>query len=99
MSSLKLDEVEVDFKVQLYGGVKLTHYDESNTAGMPSSPILKAASKKADDKNQAFIGYFPQGNAKRSKDDNFASIRLKFKSDDPPEGLMRIQEQYTKISL
>jgi hypothetical protein len=99
MSSLKLDEVEVDFKVQIYGGVKLTHYDESNTSGTPSSPILKAASKKADDKNQAFIGYFPQGNARHSKDDNFASIRLKFTSDDPPEGLMRIQEQYTKISL
>jgi hypothetical protein len=98
MSSLKLDEVEVDFKVQIYGGVKLTHYKESD-ASDDNPALLKAAKKSTYDKNQTFIGYFPQGNARHSKDDNFASIRLKFTSDDPPEGLMRIQEQYTKISL
>jgi hypothetical protein len=102
MSSLKLDEVEVDFKVQIYGGVKLKHYDTSDTGDTSDDvppPPLKADKKSADDKGRTFIGYFPQGNARRSKDDNFASIRLKFTSDDPPEGLMRIQEQYTKISL
>jgi hypothetical protein len=93
MSSLRLDEVEVDFKVQMYGGVKLNHYEDTDT------PLLKGAKNPPPDDGQTFIGYFPHGNARRSKDDNYASIRLKFTSDDPPEGLMRIQEQYTKISL
>lgn len=95
MSSLKLDEVEVDFKVKLYGGVKLkTEGDVDSTSNM-----LKSSKKEDDKEARTFVGFFPQGNTRRSRDENYANIRLKFVSDEPPEGLMRMQEQYTKISL
>lgn len=94
MSSLKLDEVEVDFKVKLYGGIRLNAENGENS--LPQPNMLKSVKKQ---ENDTFIGYFPQGNSRRNKDENYANIRLKFVSDEPPEGLMRIQEQYTKISL
>lgn len=104
MSSLKLDEVEVDFKVKLYGGVKLkterNHEKEPEKGDMQhSANLLKASKKEEDEDSGTFIGYFPQGYSRKNKDENYANIRLKFVSDEPPEGLMRIQEQYTKITL
>lgn len=102
MSSLKLDEVEVDFKVKLYGGVKLKAKESAYGGALKSNAsetVLKAATSSDKEENNTFIGYFPQGYSRKAKDENYANIRLKFVSDEPPEGLMRIQEQYTKISL
>ena len=98
MSSLKLDEVEVDFKVKLYGGVKLNAEGEEKKEA-PATNMLRAAKKERAGEQGTFIGYVPQGIFSKGRDDNYANIRLKFVSDEPPEGLMRIQEQYTKISL
>lgn len=87
MSSLKLDEVEVDFKVRLYGGVKIKPAEADNVNRFQSNS------------NDTFLGYFPQGRGSKNTDENYANIKLKFVSDQPPEGLMRIQDQYTKIIL
>ncbi len=102
MSSLKLDEVEVDFKVRLYGGVKLKSErkpPEREEPNQMSSNLLCTSRHEESEKDNLFLGYFPQGSSRKSKDDNYADIRLKFVSDEPPEGLMKIQDQYTKISL
>lgn len=107
MSSLKLDEVEVDFKVKLYGGVKIkseqtkTSKDNIEDAGAPikTQNSLKPSKQPAREEQGTFLGFFPQGYTRSNRDENYANIRLKFVSDEPPEGLMRIQEQYTKITL
>ncbi len=76
ISSLKLDEINVDFKVQIYGDVSVK------------------------DGEKTTLGYVPHGGGMfRNKEDSYANIRLKFVSQEPPEGLMRIRDQFTKITL
>lgn len=75
ISSLKLDEVEVDFKVQIYGEV----------------PLREAG--------KTILGYVPQGGGFRNKEDSSANIKLKFVSQEPPEGLLRIRDQFTKVTI
>lgn len=75
VSSLKLDEIKVDFKVQIYGEVPLK------------------------DGEKTTLGYIPGGGGFRNKEDSYANIRLKFVSQEPPEGLMRIRDQFTKVTL
>ncbi len=102
LSSLKLDEVEVDFKVRLYGGVKLKSDKkqlEKEALDQISPNLFCASRPNIKEQENMFLGYFPQGSSRKSKDDNYADIRLKFVADEPPEGLMKIQDQYTKISL
>lgn len=74
ISSLKLDEVKVDFKVQIYGEVPLKH--EEGTS----------------------LCYVPQGGI-RNREDSYANIRLKFVSQEPPEGLVRLKDQFIKVTL
>lgn len=75
ISSLKLDEIQVDFKVQIYGEVS------------------------AKEGEKTTLGYIPHGGAFRNKEDSYANIKLKFVSQEPPEGLMRIRDQFTKVTL
>lgn len=105
MSSLKLDEVEVDFKVRLYGGVKIKKGKEAaDLSGNVEKENHYIGGHKLQTQhrlpeNNTFLGYFPQGGGRKSQDENYANIKLKFVSDEPPEGLMRIQDQFTKIIL
>ena len=78
ITSLKLDEVEVDFKVRLYGDVNLHRQD--------------------GDKLDTILGYIPHGKS-RSNENSFASIKIKFTSQDPPEGLLRLRDQFVKVTL
>ncbi|MCR4567688.1 MAG: DUF2589 domain-containing protein [Pseudobutyrivibrio sp.] len=78
ITSLKLDDVEVDFKVRLYGDVDLHNQD--------------------GDKQDTFLGYIPHGKC-RSNENSYASIKLKFTSQDPPEGLLRLRDQFVKVTL
>lgn len=75
ISSLKLDEIRVNFKVQIYGEVPLKDGEKTS------------------------LGYIPHGGLTRNKEDSYADIRLKFVSQEPPEGLMRIRDQFTKVTL
>jgi len=97
ISSLKLNEVSVDFKVKLYGKIKLKKYD--NTAN--GEPLTKEPEKNNCAPNSAsYLGYIPGGfGIKNDNDNSFASISLKFVSEQPPEGLMRINDELTKIMI
>ncbi len=75
ISSLKLDEIQVDFKVQIYGEVPVKEGEKTT------------------------LGYIPHGGTFRNKEDSYANIKLKFVSQEPPEGLMRIRDQFTKVTL
>lgn len=75
ISSLKLDEIQVDFKVQIYGEVPVKEGEKTT------------------------LGYIPHGGTLRNKEDSYANIKLKFVSQEPPEGLMRIRDQFTKVTL
>lgn len=84
ISSLKLDGIKVDFKVRLTGEVPLEEKAGEDT-GM-------------DKKECSFLGYLPGGGLKRNPED-FANITLQFTSQDPPEGIMRIQDELIRVSL
>ena len=81
ISSLKLDEIEVDFKVQIYGKVSLTEAEQT------------------EGKAETFLGYVPHGGKFRNREESYANIKLKFVSQDPPEGLMRIRDQFVKVTI
>lgn len=84
ISSLKLDGIKVDFKVRLTGEVPLEEKAGEDT-GM-------------DKKERSFLGYLPGGGLKRNPED-FSNITLQFTSQDPPEGIMRIQDELIRVSL
>ncbi len=86
ISSLKLDGIKVDFKVRLTGEVSLEEKAGENST------------HNTDKKGRSFVGYLPGGGLKRNSDD-FANITLQFTSQDPPEGIMRIQDELIRVSL
>lgn len=90
ISSLKLNEVSVDFKVKISGKVTLKEKEENK-------PMLLKNSRSVNPENKSFLGYVPT-NRKRSED-SYANITLKFTSEDAPEGVMRIQDELIKISI
>lgn len=49
-------------------------------------------------KRQTFLGYIQSGSQKREPE-GLADITLKFASQTPPEGLMRIQDQLVNVTL
>jgi len=97
ISSLKLNEVSVDFKVKLYGKVQLTeHNDAENGEKKEESNHNKIYKPK----KSSYLGYIPSGFGIRNDSDNsYASIKLKFVSEEAPEGLMRINDELTKIMI
>ena len=90
ITSLKLDAIDVDFKVQLYGEVDLKK--------LPTTTREDLAGGRGQDDGATLLGYIPHGMFQK-RDDSYASIKLRFTSQEPPEGLMRLRDQYTKISL
>lgn len=84
ISSLKLDGIKVDFKVRLTGEVPLGEETGEDTG--------------TEKKERSFLGYFPGGGLKRNPED-LANITLQFASQDPPEGIMRIQDELIRVSL
>lgn len=86
ISSLKLDGIKVDFKVRLTGEVSLEEKAGENRE------------QDMDIKGRSFVGYLPGGGLKRNPED-FANITLQFTSQDPPEGIMRIQDELIRVSL
>lgn len=89
ISSLKLDGIKVDFKVRLAGAVSLKEDKENMGEVMEEKP---------DEQGCSFLGYLPGGGLKRNPDD-FAKITLQFTSQDPPEGIMRIQDELIRVTL
>ena len=88
ITSLKLDTIDVDFKVQLYGDVDLKR--------LPTTTREELNSEESEE--GTFLGYIPHGMFQK-RDDSYASIKLRFTSQEPPEGLMRLRDQYTKVTI
>lgn len=80
ISSLKLEEIKVHFKVRLAGKVALQEKKEESK------------------KRHSFLGYVQNGGQKREPK-SFADITMKFASQMPPEGIMRIQDELVKVTL
>lgn len=95
ISSLKLDEIEVDFKVQIYGKVSLTkQVEESEEIDNQNEELPKRRKK-----DETFLGYVPHGGVFKNREESYANIKLKFVSQEPPEGLMRIRDQFVKVTI
>lgn len=95
ISSLKLNEVLVDFKVKLYGKIELKEGDRKNN----ENGMLKAANSNTETA-KTYLGYAPGGFGFRSENsDSYANISLKFTSEEPPEGLMRISDELIKVMI
>lgn len=93
VTSLKLQEVTVDFKVKLTGKVSLKHMEsEEAMAGLGD---LKGIKKKKGSAGEGYVGYIPH--ASKRENTGFADIHLKFKADEPPEGIMRIRDSMVRI--
>lgn len=87
ITSLKLSEVSVDFKVKLSGKIKLKEQNMKSDLDDLS----------AEEEN-SIISYLPEHfQVKKSKEGSYANISLKFLSADPPEGLMKICDEFEKI--
>lgn len=100
MSSLKLSEVSVDFKVKLYGKIHLKESgDAENKTNNSENKLLKSSASKMTNE-KSYLGYIPGGfGIRKDNDDSYAVINLKFESQEPPEGLMRINDEMIKIML
>ena len=94
LSSLKLKEISVDFKVKLYGKIAL----KKSEPQQQTNALKGATSGQRPPQETGYLGYIP-GLGRRDSPDNYAQISLKFESEDPPEGLMRISDQLTKVTL
>ncbi|MDE7168191.1 MAG: DUF2589 domain-containing protein [Clostridia bacterium] len=86
VNSLKLAEINVDFKVRLSANVKLSHSKLSNNL-----MTAKANNSETD----GVLGFIPE--YKKRDNEGYANIVLKFTSDEPPEGVMKIRDEMIKI--
>lgn len=84
VNSLKLAEINVDFKVRLSANVKLSH-------GKLSNNVMKVNNAETD----GVLGFIPE--YKKRDNESYANIVLKFTSDEPPEGVMKIRDEMIKI--
>lgn len=84
VNSLKLSEINVDFKVRLSANVKLSH---------DKLPKKLMAAKNAE--TDGVLGFIPE--YKKRDNESYANIVLKFTSDEPPEGVMKIRDEMIKI--
>lgn len=87
LSSLQVKEIDVEFKVKLAGKIRLDKQRRPEDA----NGLMNFSDGESDDK----LGYVPE--YRKSKDGNYADITLKFRADEPPEGLMRIRDELIKI--
>ncbi len=104
ISSLKLEEIAVNFKVKLYGRVYLEKKgkeDDGANAGENSRELLglKEIKGQQEQEKKTFLGYVPNERVRKSSGDSYADIQLKFTSQEPPEGLLRIRDEFIKVSL
>ncbi len=88
ISSLKLNEVSVDFKVKLSAEISLQ--DGAKRKDNEGFQVCAAPEKK-----KKKMGFIPE--YRQKSDDGYANITLKFTAEEPPEGIMRIRDEMIKI--
>ena len=65
---------------------------------MLKEKVGENAENGTDKRGRSYLGYIPGGGIKRNPED-FANITLQFTSQDPPEGILRIQDELIRLSL
>lgn len=96
VSSLKINEVDIDFKVKLSGKVKLKEGNRRKTYLEKREEDLVCASGDPPDENEGRgLGFVPE--YRKSKDGSYADISLKFRAEEAPEGLIRLRDELIKI--
>lgn len=96
ISSLKINEVDIDFKVKLSGKIKLQEGGRRKTyLEKREKDLVCASGDSSDDDAGHGLGFVSE--YRKSKDGNYANISLKFRADEAPEGLIRIRDELIKI--
>lgn len=94
ISTLKLSEVSVDFKVKLSAEISLKRDEEEIQEEQPSqnaAPVRRMRLKRRANR----MGFIP--GFKQKQDDGYANITLKFTAEEAPEGMLRIRDEMIKI--
>lgn len=96
ISTLKLSEVSVDFKVKLSAEISLKR-DEEEEVPQEEQPSQNAAPvRRVRFKRRANrMGFIP--GFRQKQDDSYANITLKFTAEEAPEGMLRIRDEMIKI--
>ena len=96
ISSLKINEVDIDFKVKLSGKVKLKEGERrKGSLKKRDDDMCCAGNEPPEDRGGHGLGYVPE--YRKSKDGSYADISLKFRAEEAPEGLIRIRDELIKI--
>lgn len=96
ISSLKINEVDIDFKVKLSGKIKLKEEDRRKTyLEKRDKDLFCVNNEPPEDKGGQGLGFVPE--YRKSKDGSYADISLKFRAEEAPEGLIRIRDELIKI--
>ena len=98
ISTLKLSEVSVDFKVKLSSEVTLGDDEPSPPAPAPDNTALSvppAPRIRSGFGRRRRMGFIP--GFRNRPDDSYANITLKFNAEEPPEGMLRIRDEMIKI--
>lgn len=96
VSTLKLSEVSVDFKVKLAAEISLKKDDdgeEQQVAALSAEGDKKPLPSIPKRRNR--MGFIP--GFRQKQDDSYANITLKFNAEEPPEGMLRIRDEMIKI--
>ncbi len=95
VSTLKLSEVSVDFKVKLSAEISLKkdENEETQTVAFSEEEDKKPIPRIPKRRNR--MGFIP--GFRQKQDDSYANITLKFNAEEAPEGMLRIRDEMIKI--
>ena len=95
ISTLKLSEVSVDFKVKLSAEISLKRDEEEDVRegqlSQNAAPVRRMRLKRRANR----MGFIP--GFRQKQDDSYANITLKFTAEEAPEGMLRIRDEMIKI--
>ena len=95
ISTLKLSEVSVDFKVKLSAEISLKRDEvdevQEEQPSQNVAPIRRTRFKRRANR----MGFIPS--FRQKQDDSYANITLKFTAEEAPEGMLRIRDEMIKI--
>ena len=94
VASLKINEVDINFKVKLSGKIRLKEDERRMTLFKKRDDETVEASNDSS-QSKSGLGFVPE--YRKSKDGSYADISLKFRAEEAPEGLIRIRDELIKI--
>lgn len=92
ISSLKIKEVDINFKVKLSGKVKLDQCGTQKNFFDKTDGLMCAGAPSDSDEGLGFVPEY-----RMSKNGSYADISLKFRAEEAPEGLLRVRDELIKI--